>query len=141
MLVGDGGGDALEGGTGDDTLFGGEGDNLARGGDGTDWITGSTGEDTPAGVAADWFEGGTGHDLFELPADRVAGLAPTTLADFNAAGDRLELVLPEAGIGAAQVTLDLQPDGSGLVRLNGAAVAHVLNAAGLEPAQIGLRVA
>ena len=55
--------------------------------------------------------------------------------------DRLELVVPEADIGTAQVTLDLQPDGSGLVCLNGEAVAHVLNAAGLDPTQIGLRAA
>lgn len=151
MLVGDGGNDLLHGGAGDDTLHAGAGaddlsgdagDDLLVAGDHDgkrDWLHGGTGHDTLVGASDDWLEGGADRDLFTLPADRIAGHGPVTVADFNAAEDRLELVVPGEDLGAAQIVIDRQPDGSGLVLLNGEAVAHVLNASGLDAAQIGLR--
>lgn len=143
-LAGGAGNDTLRAGAGADDLSGDEGDDLlvADEQDGEcDWLHGGEGDDTLWGVSGDWLEGGADRDLFTLPADGVAGHSPATVADFDPDEDRLELVLPEDQIASAEITLDLQPDGSGLVLLNGQAVAHVLNAADLDAAQIGLRAA
>ena len=122
-------------------------------GDGTDQhrITASwlynrpLGEDANFTTALVWgqnnltTEGKTNSYLFEADYQRGRDTFFTRVENIQKSGH--ELVLPEDQIASAEITLDLQPDGSGLVLLNGQAVAHVLNAADLDAAQIGLRAA
>ena len=142
-LSGSEGNDTLVAGSGADDLSGDNGDDVLRATDDDgvrDWLHGGHGDDTLSGAGDDWLEGGAGADLFELPADRT-GAAPATLADFDAAEDRLDLILPEHMLPDARISVALQPDGTALVMLNGEAVAHVLHPNGLNAGLIGLRAA
>lgn len=158
-LFGGEGDDELDGGTGDDWLHGGPGNDTLRAGPGSDdlegaegddlliadeddlfrdWLHGGEGDDTLVGNADDWLEGGPGSDLFQLPAGAAPERPPATIADFDAAEDRIELLLAPDDLSAAVVAIEQQPDGSALIRLNGSPVAHVQTAAGLTPAHVTL---
>lgn len=141
-LSGNAGNDTLIAGHGADDLSGGEGDDvlIADENDGLrDWLHGDDGDDTLTGASDDWLEGGAGRDLFHLPADRIGEAGPTVLGDFNAAADRIEVSLPESELANAQLTLAHQADGSAVLHVNGAAVARIMDARGLELHHIDLR--
>ena len=146
-LLGNAGGDTLVAGPGADDLSGDAGDDLLVADDPDsprDWLHGGDGDDTLAGATGDWLEGGAGADLFQLPAGAIqAGLTegaqPVTLADFDPARDRIEIGLAAEALDSAAISIDSQPDGTALLLLNGAPVAHVLTPHGLDLSHVALR--
>lgn len=157
-LVGGPGNDTLEGGPGEDWLMGGDGDDVLVAGPDASQLFGDAGDDLLIGDnhhtqsllnggegddtlrigSNDWAEGGAGRDLFEL----LPGARNTVIADFNAAEDRLRLLLPLPADGSPPpddvVALDPTGDGDAVLVVNGYAVALILNGAGLSVDDIEL---
>lgn len=93
--------------------------------------------------AGDFAEGGEGEDLFQLgapdPALEDPGETVPLIGDFDPDQDRLELRYEDDGDGIPpEVTLDLHPDGSTLVRMDGLAVGKLLGVQGLRVSDITL---
>lgn len=122
---GNAGNDTLVGGAGRDDLDGGLGDDLllAADDDEPDFLHGGDGDDTLVAGNGDYAEGGAGHDLYRLGLNHPD---VPTLGQFDPAEDRIEVVLP-AGYGhPGDLTLEPDDDGSVLLRLDGTAIARVL---------------
>jgi len=164
-LEGGAGNDTLVAGAGDNLLAGGFGDDLLLAGRGAGTLFGGAGDDTLVGVRFDGVghdvagpsllnggpgddllvlgrddtaHGGSGSDLFVL-GDWMAG-GGAVIADFDLAEDRLMVGYDPAVYPAPQVTLtpvDGDPQAA-VVRLDGAALAVVRGAAGLDPATVVL---
>lgn len=88
VLAGGLGNDLLRGGFGNDRFFGGLGDDVLRGEAGNDSLNGDGGADTlDGGVGADLLFGRAGLDTFVF----AGGHGQDTIADFDAAGERIDL--------------------------------------------------
>ncbi len=97
ILDGGDGNDRLIGGDGNDTLLGGNGNDTLEGGNGADILTGDAGNDRmfggdgddilTGGTGNDSLFGGTGSDAFVFGS----GFGRDTIADFDAAEDKLDL--------------------------------------------------
>lgn len=61
------------------------------------------------------------------------------LGDFDPSHDRIEVVLPAGYPAGAIVSFDPDADGSAVLRVDGVAVARVLQAAEVNPADVTLR--
>jgi len=134
----------LIGGFGDDTLTLGNEGGTAVGGDGADTLVGGDGADTLVLDEADTATGGAGADTFELVADDVdVDALVTTITDYQAGIDAINIVTPEAGdavtvetiAGAAGAPDDAQ------ILVNGDPVALVTGAGGLTLADITVSAA
>lgn len=163
FLHGGSGDDTLLGGEGNDTLIGGRGNDWLSGHDGDDvlvagpngmndldggrgndllighdsprmnWLHGGEGDDTLHPGSGDFAEGQAGADLFVL---RDGITEAPIIADFDAAEDRIELHLPDDIAETAVVDLHRDTDGTLLLRVDGHAVARLLQDGGLRVGDI-----
>lgn len=158
LLYGDEGDDTLLGGEGDDTLFGGAGNDMLSGHDGNDilistagsddldggrgddvlighdgpetvWMNGGEGNDTLMPGAHDFASGNEGEDEFVL---RHVPEGFPTIADFDAAEDRITLHLDADVARDAQLSLREDQDGTFLLEVNGHTVGRLLQHGGLK---------
>jgi len=103
---GNGGNDYLYGGDGNDRQYGGTGNDYLYGGTGNDYLNGGTGVDhLYGGTGQDYLVGGydTSTDYFHFSQgdSPSTGLQADTIADWNAAHDRIDM--PIAGTAANYV--------------------------------------
>lgn len=139
--------DTLDGGDGADTLFGGDGNDHLSGiapegtapGDDQDYLNGGAGDDQIALGAGDIATGGNGADSFIL-RDWLDAEHQGRIVDFNTAEDNLALLYDDTGDTTPDVTIEQDPDVSGLHRvlLDGDIVAEVTSDAALTLAHITL---
>lgn len=125
VLLGGPDGDLLKGGAGDDTLSGLDTDpDEASDDDAPDTLVGGDGEDRLVVGSGDEATGGADADSFETggwinPDD------PPEFTDFDAAEDRLVVVVPENAPGAVVLQEDPEVAGTALVLLDGQIVARL----------------
>lgn len=115
-LYGGAGFDYLDGGNGDDYLQGDDGDDILMGGSGNDWLLGGAGDDRlRGGFGSDTMYGGSGNDDFRPGDFNSSGTLNNnfntdTIADFNPAGDRIDIYGFYQGINSSNDLLIVSDD-------------------------------
>lgn len=166
-LHGDAGDDVLEGGAGQDMLYGGDGDDVLIGylrPDGTavgdaqgdtqgeapeqryattdtldpDTLYGGAGEDLLVLGRGDVAYGGEGEDTFLLGPWMTGPDDTGTIADFDASGEEILIIVPLDYAGETQI--DVETDGAdAILRMDGQIYARITDAAQtLTPAMISV---